>query len=120
MKMYLALLSLSLVCLPALAMAPSQGGEGGSPFGPLFLIAAIFAVMYFFMIRPQQKQQKKKQEMLTTLKPGDRIVSSGGIYGEIKQVKEHSVRVQIDDHTRVELAKTAVASVLEPQSDESK
>jgi len=118
MKKCVALLLLTGLSLPAYAMGQS-GGEGGNSFGPLFLIVAIFGVMYFFMIRPQQKQQKKKQEMLANLKQGDRIVTSGGIYGEIKQVKDLSLRVQIDDHTRIEIAKTAVASVIESEQGES-
>jgi len=50
---------------------PAEGKEPGSPFGMLFLIVGIFAIMYFFMIRPQKKQQQKKQEMINNLKAGD-------------------------------------------------
>jgi preprotein translocase subunit YajC len=105
----------------AFAMAPpAEGKEGGSPFGMLFLIVGIFAIMYFFMIRPQKKQQQKKQEMINSLQPGARIMTTGGIYGEVKQVKDTTVRVQIDDHTRIEIAKNAVASVISTEDDTAK
>ena len=99
---------------------PAEGKEGGSPFGMLFLIVGIFAIMYFFMIRPQKKQQQKKQEMINNLKAGDRIMTTGGIYGEVKQVKDNSVRIQIDDHARIEIAKNAVASVITTEVDTAK
>jgi preprotein translocase subunit YajC len=105
----------------AFAMAPpAEGGEGGSPYGMLFLIVGIFAIMYFFMIRPQKKQQQKKQEMINSLKPGDKIMTTGGIYGEVKQIKEGTIRIQIDDHARIEIAKSAVATVVTPEETEAK
>ena len=106
----------------AFAMAPPAEGqkEGGSPYGMLFLIVGIFAIMYFFMIRPQKKQQKKKQEMINSLQPGARIMTTGGIFGEVKQVKDNSVRIQIDDHARIEIAKSAVASVISTEEETAK
>jgi len=100
--------------------APAEGEKPSSPFGMLFLIVGIFAIMYFFMIRPQKKQQQKKQEMINSLQPGARIVTTGGIYGEVKQVKDTTVRVQIDDHARIEIAKNAVASVISAEEDTAK
>jgi preprotein translocase subunit YajC len=113
-------LSVLTAATSTFAMAPAEGQEGGNPFGMLFLIVGIFAIMYFFMIRPQKKQQQKKQEMINTLKPGDKIMTTGGIYGEVKQIKEGTIRVQIDDHARIEIAKSAVATVVTPEETEAK
>ena len=99
--------------LSVLAEAEQPAGEKGSPFGPMLLIGGIFVVMYFLMIRPQQKKQKQKQQMIGAIEVGDKIITAGGLYGEVKQVKENSVRVQIDDHTRVELTKSSIANVIQ-------
>ena len=104
----------------AFAMGTPQEGEKSNPMGMLFLIVGIFAIMYFFMIRPQKKQQQKKQEMINSLQPGARIITTGGIYGEVKQVKDNSVRIQIDDHARIEIAKNAVASVISTEEETAK
>lgn len=90
----------------AAAAAPEK-----KPFSPLILIGGIFVIMYFLMIRPQKKKQKEKMAMLSAVEPGDKIISIGGIYGEVKQVKDNSVRVQIDDHTRIELAKSSISTI---------
>ena len=114
MKRYLYLMAALAAAMPAWAMAPSQGeGKGGNPFGPFLLIGGIFAIMYFFMIRPEQKRRKAKEAMLANVAPGDRIVTNGGIYGVVKMVRENTVRVQIDDQTRIELSKSAIAQIVE-------
>ena len=103
----------ALLAARTFAMAPSQGeGGGGGGYSGIILIVGIFAVMYFFMIRPQQKKQKEKEEMIKALSEGDEIVTAGGIHGTVRQVKDTSVRVQIDDKTRVELEKSSVAAVV--------
>ncbi len=98
---------------------PPGGGEGGqgSQYMPLLLIGGVFVIMYFLMIRPQQKRAKEKQQMIGAIAPGDKIVTTGGVYGQVKQVKEHTIRLQIDDHTRIELSKSAVGSVIQKGED---
>jgi len=102
----------------ALGQAPG-GGEGGqgNQYMPLLLIGGVFVIMYFLMIRPQQKKAKEKQQMIGAIAPGDKIVTTGGVYGQVKQVKEHTIRLQIDDHTRIELSKSAVGSVIQKGED---
>jgi len=102
--------------MPVLAEgAAATGTEEAAkkPFSPLILIGGIFVIMYFLMIRPQKKKQKEKMAMLSAVEPGDKIISIGGIYGEVKQVKENSVRVQIDDRTRIELAKSSISTIVQ-------
>ena len=102
--------------MPVLAEGAAETGSGdkkGLLGNPLILIIGIFAIMYFLMIRPQKKKQKEKMAMLSAVEPGDKIISVGGIYGEVKQVKDNSVRVQIDDHTRIELAKSSISTIVQ-------
>ena len=115
-KLLLASSVFILSALPVLAgdtAAAPVAAKKGSPFGPFILIGGIFAIMYFLMIRPQQKKQKEKMAMLSSVEEGDKIVTIGGIYGTVKQVKDNSIRVQIDDHTRIELAKSSIANIVE-------
>jgi len=102
---------LSLGSLSRLMAAPAGDGSTGSSlfsFLPLVLIVAIF---YFLMIRPQNKKQKETQKMLAALKKGDRVVTIGGIHGVIQSVKESTVIVKVDESTKLEFNRSAIASV---------
>ena len=68
---------------PASATETEQAQQGGSPWTMWIMLALIFGVMYFFMIRPQKKQQKELQKFRDSLQKGDKIVTIGGIYGTI-------------------------------------
>lgn len=72
----------------------------------------IFVVFYFVLLAPMRKQQKKTKEMLAQLKKGDRVVTSGGIYGTVAQVEDQVVWVKIADTVKVKMAKSAVTGVL--------
>ncbi|NLF37990.1 preprotein translocase subunit YajC [bacterium] len=93
--------------------AVQQPAPQGNMLKSLLPFIAIFAIMYFLMIRPQQKKQREKEQMLRAVGVGDKIVTTGGIYGVVTQVKQDSVRLKIDDNTRIELAKAAIGTVLE-------
>ena len=75
---------------------------------PLFLI---FGIFYFILIRPQQKQQKEFKHMLENLKKNDQIVTTGGIYGTIVNIKEKTFIIRVDENARLEIDKSAVARV---------
>jgi preprotein translocase subunit YajC len=75
----------------------------------LFPLALIFLIFYFILIRPQQKQQKDFKKMLDNIKKNDVIVTMGGIHGTVVNVKEKTLLVRIDENTRVEIDKSAVA-----------
>lgn len=94
-----------------LAALFQTGGAGAGLVGlaPLLLI---FAVFYFLLILPQQRRQKKWQAMLQELKPGDKIVTSGGIKGTILAVKDDAVQLRVPpDNLRIEVARSAVVSM---------
>jgi preprotein translocase subunit YajC len=100
--------------------APQGTGTGGpgsmvSTFLPFVLIIVIF---YFLIIRPQNKKQKETQRMLSALKKGDKIVTIGGIHGVISTVRESSVVVKVDDNTKVEFSRSAIATVVEVSKSE--
>ncbi len=104
----------------AYAMGPNppggqaQGGGGGLlGFLPLILI---FVVFYFLLIRPQQKRAKEQKAMLDSLKKGDKVITSGGVYGIIEEVKQNIVVVKIAENVRVKFGKAYIAGVR--QSDE--
>jgi preprotein translocase subunit YajC len=116
--MELVLAGLTLTSGSAFALGAQPGGGQASPWGMFVPLLLMFVVLYFFMIRPQQKRQKEKEKMLDALKKGDRVLTIGGVYGEIQQVKENIVVVRIADNVKVELQRSAVSSVVEPTAAE--
>jgi preprotein translocase subunit YajC len=78
----------------------------------LLPIAAIFLVFYFLVIAPASKQRRKTQDMLSTLKKGDRIVTSGGIYGTIQGVEADVVYLKIAENVKVRVARSAITGVV--------
>ena len=86
------------------AAQPAQGG-GWSMWIMLLLI---FVVMWFFMIRPQRKQQKELQNFRDSLKKGDKVVTIGGIYGTVCEIKEGSVLIEVDNNVKIRVSKQAL------------
>jgi len=76
-------------------------------------IILLFVVFYFLLIRPQQQQQKKRKEMLSALQKGDRVISIGGIYGMIKEIKEDIVILRIADNVNIRIARTGIDRVVQ-------
>jgi len=91
--------------LSILLQAPNAGS--GSMMS-ILMIVALFVIMYFFMIRPQQKKQKEVQKMRESLKVGDRVVTSGGIFGKIKEVEDAAFIVEIAEGVRVKVDKASI------------
>ncbi len=77
--------------------------------GNLIWLALLFGLMYFLMIRPQQKEQKARAEMIRALKPGDRILTNGGLIGVITKVEDLAVKVRVAEKVEVEVLKTGIA-----------
>lgn len=90
-------------------MAGGQGGQGGiMSFLPLIAIVVVF---YFFMIRPQMKKAKDQKKYIEALKKGDKILTIGGIYGKIVEVKEDGTMImEVEDGTKMKISKNAVSS----------
>jgi preprotein translocase subunit YajC len=83
--------------------------------GFLVLLLAMFGFMYFLLIRPQRQQQRRHTDLLASLKPGDEVVTAGGIYGEVVQVDAERVMLEIDEDVRIAVARRAIASVVPPE-----
>ena len=100
--------------IPA-AVAIALAGFLPSGIGGVLPFILIFAVFYFLLIRPQQTRQKKWQTMLSSLKPGDRITTTGGIRGTILTIKDDVIQIKVaPDNIRLEVAKGAIASLSAP------
>lgn len=96
-----------------LAQAQPAGPSGAQTFMSMLPLILMFAAMYFLLIAPQRKKQKEHDKMLTTLKSGDEIVTTGGIYGTITSVKPDRFVVRIgDNNTKIELGKGFVHGLI--------
>jgi preprotein translocase subunit YajC len=83
--------------------------------GFLILLVAMFGFMYFLLIRPQRSQQRKHADLLASLKPGDEVVTAGGIYGEVVQLDAERVMIEIDEDVRIAVARRSIATVVPPE-----
>lgn len=89
--------------------ASAKGGMfGGDGLSMILMLGAVFAIMYFLMIRPQQKKQKAIEKARAELKPGDRVISAGGIHGKIREVKDTTFLVEVADGVKLKFEKTSV------------
>lgn len=100
----------------AIALLQSTGGASAALF-QFLPILAIGAVFYFLVIAPANKQRKKTQEMLSALKKGDRVLTSGGIYGTIQGVEADVVYLKIAENVKVKVARSAVSGVVTEESE---
>jgi len=75
----------------------------------LVMIVALFAIFYFFIIAPQQKKQKKIKAFHDSLKNGDKVVTIGGIYGRIREIKDNTVLLEVADGVRIKFDKSAIS-----------
>lgn len=96
-------------------MPQAQGGAQPSPIMSMMPIILIFIIFYFLLIKPQQKRQKEHQEMVKTLKKNDEVITNGGIYGTIVNVKENSVVLRVDDNCKMEIQKNSVGVLKKSQ-----
>lgn len=94
--------------------AQSASPAGNSIFSTILMFGAMFAVLYFILIRPQQKQQKKHQALLAGLKRGDEVILSSGIMGKIFAVEDRVIVLEINDKTKLKVLKQAVQGIVNP------
>ncbi len=80
----------------------------GQGFSFLIMMVLVFVVMYFFMIRPQTKRQKELRKFQSELKKGDKIVTTGGIYGKVWEVRDQYIIIEIDDNVKIRCDKSAI------------
>ncbi len=92
----------------AFAMGSKGAGGGGGGLEVLVLPLLFFGIFYLLVFRPQQKQAKRMREFLTNLKVGDKVVTTGGIHGEITGMTDTTVTLEIADRVRVKVTRAAV------------
>ncbi len=85
----------------------ADGGAGG--FASLIPILLMFVIFYFILIRPQQKQARKHQDFVRNLKPGDRVVTTGGLHGTVTGLTDSTITLEIADKVRVKVTRSAVS-----------
>ena len=99
------------------AGAAGAAGGGSSTWPMLVVMPLIILVFYFLVMRPQNKKQKEAKKMLEGLRKGDRIVTIGGLRGTVVSVKDDAVVLKVDDNTKLEYSKSAVATVLKREEE---
>ena len=96
--------------------------EGGSAWLQLVPFVLVLAIFYFIILLPMKRKQQKVQEFLDSLKVGDRVITTGGIHGQVTRLGEQSIQLQVADKVRIEVSKAAIggfqgqAPVVEPAS----
>lgn len=94
-------------------MAFLQTGAAGTGFEFLLPLVVFFAVFYFFLLRPQQRHQQRRKAMLEGLRRGDKVITIGGIHGEITAIHDDVIKLRIAENIEIEMSRSAVGHVKE-------
>lgn len=95
-----------------IAMAPPQGGQGGGEiYSTLIMFGLIIAIFYFMIIRPQQKRQKEREALLGQIKKGDKVITAGGIHGDVVGLEEKTLLIEIADKVKVKVERNSISVV---------
>ena len=92
-------------------MSLTERGQGMVEYAFIIMLVAIVGIFYFLMIRPQQKRAKEHKNFLESLKKGDKIITSGGLYGTITGITDDSITIEIAEKVRVKIEKGTVATL---------
>ena len=91
-------------CVPA-----PEGGEGGFDWTIIIFLLLIFGVFYFLIIRPQRRRQKQHDELMQELKRGEKVITSGGIYGVVESISDDSIVLKIESGASIRIARGSLA-----------
>ena len=109
-----------MIVSPAYAQTAAPGAGGMDFIIQLIPLLLIFVIFYFFLIRPQQKKAKEHQNMITNLRRGDQVITSGGVYAKIAKVADDHIEAEIAPNVKIKVVKqtiTGVVSKTEPAND---
>lgn len=113
LKLGLVLASLLVGLLTLVACSTVSPGQTPSSSGFdwtfLIILAVFILAAYLFMIRPQRNQQKRQQKLLNELNPGDKVITSGGIYGEVDSQDENSVLLKVESGAKIRVSRASIA-----------
>ena len=98
-------------------VAPPAGGEegGGFDWTLIIFVVLLVAIFYFLIIRPQRRQQKKHQELMQELKRGDKVVTTGGIFGVVDSLSDDSVVLKVESGATIRVARSSIAGQRQEQ-----
>ena len=94
--------------LTLILQTPAGQQPVGGGWSMWVMLILIFVIMWFFMIRPQRKQQKELEKFRNALKKGDKVVTIGGIYGEVAEIKDRTVIIKVDGDTKLRVDKNSL------------
>ena len=100
-------------------LAQTETAQGASPFVSLLPLAVIFGIFYLVLFAPMRKRQKALQKVVQELKRGDRVVTNGGLLGEVSAVEDKAVLLKLADNVRVRVLKSAIAGLEELPGQET-
>ena len=103
-----------------LLMGQPNQGEGPGLMSNVILFGSIILIFYFMIIRPQQKRTKERQKLIESMKKGDKVITSGGMYGTVAGLDEKTVLVEIADKIKVKLDRSAIATIISDTAPEIK
>ena len=95
---------------------PDQAAAAPGPMAMLFPIAVMFFIFYFLVFRPQSKARKELEAMVKGLKKNDEVVTTGGIFGTVVNVRPESITLRIDENVRVEVEPAAITRLVKPKT----
>jgi preprotein translocase subunit YajC len=101
----------------AMGAPGGAGAQGGGGFQSLIMMAVIFAIFYFILIRPQQKKMKEHKKMVDELKKGDRIVTAGGMYATVENASPDTLTVKIAEGVKVKITRGSVGAVVKAEEE---
>ena len=103
-----------------LLMGQPNQGEGPGLMSNVILFGSIILIFYFMIIRPQQKRTKERKKLIESMKKGDKVITSGGMYGTIAGLDEKTVLLEIADKIKVKLDRSAIATIVSESAPEIK
>jgi preprotein translocase subunit YajC len=101
-------------------MGQPSSGEGPGLMSNVILFGSIILIFYFMIIRPQQKRTKERQKLIESMKKGDKVITSSGMYGTVAGLDEKTVLVEIADKIKVKLDRSAIATIISDSVPEIK
>jgi preprotein translocase subunit YajC len=101
-----------------LALGLLQAAGSPSLIGTIVPMVLMFVLAYFLLIRPVQKQRKEQDEMRRALKPGDEVLTTGGVYGTVKRLRDDRIHLRVADGVEIEVAKTAISGTVTAKARE--
>ncbi|MFW6131494.1 MAG: preprotein translocase subunit YajC [Candidatus Aminicenantaceae bacterium] len=104
-----------LYSLSTLLQNQSETPQSGGFIQMLIMFGLIFVIFYVLIILPSKKKQKRHQEMVEQLKSGDKIVTTGGIYGTVMGTKQDRIEIKVSGNVKIEITKNAVAAIITPK-----